>query len=259
MKPIHRKKHPLFLLAALTFSCLWSQSTVAYIHAPTVSSSHELEEHTVILHDYLHDNYDSTYGAHDLEEAADALHEALHLWSEGSATETQVGTELVSISQAWKEFKSQIKSSELLSSDDALNELFKDTRGVFREVSFLLRKSSDLDYIKDEAPETSHELEEASVILHDYLHDNYESTYGAHDLEDASHSLHEALHNWSLGMETEDTVADLFDVVNGAWKYFGYQIDEAGLSKGLDSTLNQLVRETRHAVKEVKSLLRKAD
>ncbi len=250
---------PRILVSVFTLFFLWSQTASAYIHAPAVSASHELEKQTVVLHDYLHDHYDSTFGAHELEEAAEALHEALQLWSEGSSTETQVGSALRTTSGVWRDFRRQIKPSGLLSSDDTLKGLFRDTRSLFRKISFLLRKASELDSISDKAPSASHELEEAAHELHEFLHDNYPSTYGSHDLEEAAHELHEGLHDWSLGTALEDKVADLFDVVDGAWNYFRFQLDEAGLKKGSDGALNQLVRETRKAFKEVKSLLRKAD
>ena len=259
MKPIHHYHTPRILLAVFALSCLWSQTSNAYIHAPAVSVSHDLEKHSVSLHDYLHDHYESSFGAHELEETAEALHEALHSWSEGSNTETQVGAALSATSDSWQNFKRQIKPSGLLSSDDTLKAMYRDTRDVFSKVRFLLRKASELDRISDKAPGASHELEEAAHELHEFLHDNYDSSYGSHDLEDAAHELHESLHNWSLGTVSEDAVADLFDVVNGAWQYFGFQLDEAGLQKGSDRALNQLVRETRKAFKEVKSLLRRAD
>ncbi|GEM_PF-1375754 len=257
----HRNRYliPRIILAAFTVFCLWSQSASAYIHAPSVSVSHELEKHTVILHDYLHDHYESTFGAHELEEAAEALHEALHMWSEGSNTETQVGAALRATSDAWRDFRNQIRPSGLLSSDDTLKAFYRDTRGAFREIRFLLHKASALDSIPDEAPSASHELEEAVHELHEFLHDNYPSSYGSHDLEEAAHALHEGLHDWSQGTVSEDKVADLFDVVDGAWNYFGFQLDEASLRNSSDGTLKQLVRETRKAFKEVKSLLRKAD
>lgn len=255
----HRKSIPQLILTLAILFCLWSQTASAYIHEPAVGVSHDLENLSVTIHDYLHDNYDSGFGSHEFEEAAEALHSALHQWSEGSATETQVSAALISTTDAWRNFNSQIKSSGLLLSDEMLKDLYRDTRDTFRRIRFLLRKASELDRISDEAPGASHELEEAAHELHEFLHDNHDSSYGSHDLEEAAHELHEALHEWSQGTVLEDEIADQFDVVSGAWKYFVYQLDEAGLRRGSDRTIKQLVRETREAFKKVKSLLRRAD
>ncbi len=246
-------------LITFLFAGLWVHGAMAYIHPPSTGASHDLEEAAQAMHDYLHDNYASTYGAHDFEEAAHELHNALHDWSEGNANESRVATQLKNTMVAWKEFRQQIKGSRLLHTDDTVKQLFRNTQKTYKQVRFLLQKASSLAFIPSDTPGASHELEEASTELHDYLHDNYDSTFGAHDFEEASHALHDGLHNWSLGQVSEDEVADLFDATKGSWVYFEYQLGKAGLKHGPDGGLNMLYRNAKNAFKRVSHLLRKVD
>ena len=63
--------------------------------------------------------------------------------------------------------------------------------------------------IHKKAGSTAHQLDNASVAIHDYLHDaGYPSSYGAHGMELAADTLHTAMHNFGNGNATEADVLD---------------------------------------------------
>ena len=74
-------------------------------------------------------------------------------------------------------------------------------------VGSLLIAGTAQAHIDPSAPSASHELEEAAHEIHEYLHDNYGSSFGAHGLEDAAVVLHDDLHDWSNGNLPESFIA----------------------------------------------------
>ena len=124
-----------FALAAMATTAL------AFIPPEAVSSSHELAEAAEAIHDYLHDNYPSSYGAHGLETESETLHDDLHDWSMGLVPESQIASDWDAVDAAYKSFKQGIHQAHVLNKgDEELDDLFDDTKQAFKDLRFLLKK-----------------------------------------------------------------------------------------------------------------------
>jgi hypothetical protein len=106
------------------------------------------------------------------------------------------------------------------------------------------------------APSASHHMEEAAEELHEYLHDNYTTSYGAHGLENAAVLCHDTLHDWSNGNATEDATQATFDALKVALNSFKDTAEGAGILDAGDDELDDLVKEAKDAFKALKTLMK---
>ena len=137
------KKFISVLLAGPVLAVL-AGTALAFIDPGAPSASHQMEELAVEIHDYLHDNYGSTFGAHGLEEAATTLHDTLHDWGHGSVEvpESQIVEDMDALDAAWKSFKQTIRQEHILNSgDEALDIFFDMNKDAYKEIRFLLRQA----------------------------------------------------------------------------------------------------------------------
>ena len=116
-----------------------------------------------------------------------------------------------------------------------------------------------LAYIPPEAPSASHHLEEAAEAIHEYLHDNYPSSYGSHALEDSAVILHDDLHEWAMGNVPESQIAADWDVVVADYKNFKQTINQAKVLNEGDDELDDLFDETKEAFKDLRALLNQVE
>jgi len=87
-----------------------------------------------------------------------------------------------------------------------------------------------------EAAITSHELEEASVDLHNHLRRTYGSAFGANKMKSEAAKLHEAIHGWEKdgASETETTrVVAALERTNVSFREMEAQLRNTGFSGGL--------------------------
>ena len=120
---------------------LLTAAVLPSIPANAPSLSHELEEAADEIHEYLHDNYGTSYGAHELEDAAAALHDVLHEWEQGNATEAEVEVEWDTTKDEWKNFEKTIKRAKVLKrGDDELDDLYDDVKDAYKDIKKALKK-----------------------------------------------------------------------------------------------------------------------
>ncbi|MBT8136084.1 MAG: hypothetical protein KJO54_03615 [Gammaproteobacteria bacterium] len=135
-------KNTLIKMAATSLLLVFSQSVLAWIDPAAPSASHHLEDAATAIHDYLHDEYSSSFGAHGMEEASDALHSILHDWSHGEATEAEVVVAKDALKEAWNNFRQTINPAGILNSGDTqLDDMYQEVKSAYKEVRWLLRKA----------------------------------------------------------------------------------------------------------------------
>ncbi len=127
-------------LVSLSLVCLLAAPILASIDPGAPSASHHMEETAAALHSYLHDFYESSYGAHGLETDSDAIHGRLHDWSNGNASEAEVAADMDALDASWKNFKQTIHQAQVLNSgDDTLDDMFNDAKDAYKTLRFLLK------------------------------------------------------------------------------------------------------------------------
>ena len=132
---------PLKLIILMLVS-LFVHSAYASIDPSAPSASHQLEEASAEIHEYLHDNYTFSYGTHDLEEASAELHHFLHEWQHGEATESDVVAAFTKVKNAYTNSQFQLRNGGILNNgDEELELLFEHVKVTYKHVRFLLRKA----------------------------------------------------------------------------------------------------------------------
>ena len=94
--------------------------------------------------------------------------------------------------------------------------------------------AAGLAYIHPNAPASAVALETSSTAAHDYMHDNYPSSYGSHGMEDAAANLNDGLFDWEFNLATECDIEplmiaadDAFADMTGQWLTKGIFLDPA--------------------------------
>ena len=123
-------------LSVLALTALTLPVLAGGIHQKATSTSHELEEASVDLHDYMHHEYSGSFGAHGMESAADDAHGTLHDWSHGEATVAEVLADVDAANAAFDAMTSQFNEAGLLSGPDQ----DKEAKKLYHEVHKTLAK-----------------------------------------------------------------------------------------------------------------------
>ncbi len=123
-----------FGFAALALA-LFSLPVIADISNKAAGLSHDLEEAATALHDYMHDNYGSSYGAHGMELTSAIAHDTIHDYGNGDASEDDVEDAVDDANDAFDSMRDQFKDAKILKNDKGAKSLFKSVRKLLKKVN----------------------------------------------------------------------------------------------------------------------------
>jgi len=104
---------------------------------------------------------------------------------------------------------------------------------------------------------TSHELEEVSIELHNYMQRTYRSSFGTDGMKVAAGRLHQAIHDWENGQASQREVVAAQEGANGAFDEMETELRDNGFLKGLrqDGTAERLFLEVQTYLVQLNALL----
>ncbi len=128
------------ILSAAVLLFAMSTASVASVGAISGTAAGVLESVAILQHEWLHDEYGSSFGSHGLEEAATDLYAGLLDWEAGGlTTEADLFGFKVVLDNAYLSYTQSIALAGVLGQGDATADLYDKVIGnMFLRLSFSL-------------------------------------------------------------------------------------------------------------------------